>query len=98
MREKNRNKWNLILKKHRGWVIIVFQRIVQNIIYIAIVCSIKLFKFMYLFIVLIRRNSKYFAVGRVHVLTYFDKISLHVLPAGGVGVHVGTSQINNNLR
>ena len=30
--EKNRNKWNLILKKHREWVMIVFQRIVQNII------------------------------------------------------------------
>ena len=30
--EKNRKKWNLILKKHRGWVMIVFQRIVQNII------------------------------------------------------------------
>ena len=30
--EKNWNKWNLILKKHRGWVMIVFQRIVQYII------------------------------------------------------------------
>ena len=30
--KKNRKKWNLILKKHREWVMIVFQRIVQNII------------------------------------------------------------------
>ena len=28
--KKNSNKWNLILMKYRGWVMIVLQRIVKN--------------------------------------------------------------------
>ena len=56
-----------------------------HFIYIAIVCSIKLYKFMHLFIVFIIRNSNYLAVGGKSINIFLIKSHYMYNVKRGVG-------------